>query len=164
MTPFQAQALAKLLGLLLFLAITTNVLGRDYGFQALGHLNDNQFHSLEYETLNGDLVSFDKFKGKVVMITNVASECGYTAQNYRQLRQLEDKFQDDFEIVLLPSNDFGQQEPGTPDEIRTFINDQGGQDYTVLKRSKVNGPDEHPLMQLLKVSISVFIINYQQLN
>jgi len=109
---------------------------------------------MAFRTLDGDDQPFASFKGKVVLVTNVASECGYTATNYDQLKTLKSKFRDDLEVVLIPSNDFGGQEPGSEKEIREFINKaMGKEEVTVLEKSHVNGPETHPLIARLKVRL-----------
>ena len=138
---------------MLFICINF-VIAADFGFQSSGLIEPSQFYALKGKSLTGNKeISFDQFKNKVVMITNVASECGYTAQNYEQLAQLKNEFKDDLAIILIPSNDFGGQEPGTSDEIASFIKTHGGENYFVLNKSKMNGPDQDPLIAFLKVSL-----------
>ena len=78
------------------------------------------FHDLSATDIDGQLVKFDRFKGRKVMVVNTASECGYTPQ-YAQLQELYEAYKDKgLTIIGFPCNDFGGQEPGTEAEIATF--------------------------------------------
>jgi glutathione peroxidase len=84
-------------------------------------------------------LAFSRFRGKVVYLVNVASQCGYTESNYAQIRALQQKYlHRGLEIVLAPCNAFGGQEPGTPPEIYKFI-DRTGFNGIVLAKDEVNG-------------------------
>src|SRR5689334_25019675 len=71
------------------------------------------------KTIDGQDLSLSKFKGKKMLIVNVASECGYTPQ-YKGLQELHEKYKDKLEIIGFPANDFGAQEPGSNTEIKQF--------------------------------------------
>ncbi|KAH9261473.1 hypothetical protein BASA81_000129 [Batrachochytrium salamandrivorans] len=125
-----------------------------FGFQSSGAVGQpNEFYELAFPALTGEAtVQFEQFRGKVVLITNVASACGYTASNYEQLIELKKGHPDELEIVLIPSNDFGEQEPGAAGEIEQFIRAQGelAKDFVLLEKSKVNGPHQSKLVEWLK--------------
>jgi glutathione peroxidase-family protein len=124
---------------------------KNYGFHSSGRLEENEFYSLEFDGLQGENIDFGQFRDRVVLITNVASECGYTQINYDQLRQLKAQFGNDLAVVLIPSNDFGEQEPGSEAEIADFIKQHGsGEEYFVLSKAAMNGPEQHPLIDMLK--------------
>ncbi len=76
-------------------------------------------HQFKVEGISGGEIDFANFKGKKIIVVNVASECGYTSQ-YEQLQELYKEFKDKIVVIGFPSNDFGGQEPGTNLEIRTF--------------------------------------------
>ncbi|MFT4758537.1 MAG: glutathione peroxidase [Paraglaciecola sp.] len=76
-------------------------------------------HQFKIAGIDGKGINFADFKGKKVMIVNVASECGYTPQ-YEQMQELYERFQDKLVIVGFPANNFGGQEPGTHDQIQSF--------------------------------------------
>ena len=77
------------------------------------------FYSLQATTNNGDIISFEAFKGKKVLIINTASDCGFTAQ-YDELEKLHELYKDSLIMLAFPANDFKQQEKGTDAEIAAF--------------------------------------------
>merc|ERR1712222_199804 len=92
----------------------------------------------------------EKYIGKVLLVTNVASNCGFTASNYKDLVELYDKYRgDDFEILAFPCNQFGGQEPGSNDQIKDFTK-KYGVEFPVTEKVNVNGPDTHPFFKYLK--------------
>ncbi|KAH7711766.1 glutathione peroxidase [Aphelenchoides avenae] len=102
------------------------------------------------KTVDGQEVSLEKYKGKVVLIVNVASQCGLTESNYRQLKETFDKYHTKgLEVALFPCNQFGGQEPGSEDEIKSFIAEYGFRP-DIYAKVKVNGDDAHPLYKFLK--------------
>lgn len=112
------------------------------------------FHQLSAKTLDGKDVSFDKFKDKVVLVTNVACFCGYTSGNYKELVDLHSKYNSQgLEIVAFPCNQFGAQEPGSPAEIQKFVTDKGVK-FNMMEKIDVNGPKTHPVYQYLKGACS----------
>lgn len=98
--------------------------------------------------IGGERIDLIRFKGKKIMIVNVASECGYTTQ-YSQLQELHENFKDNITIIACPSNDFGGQEPGTNDEISTFCERNYGVTFVMTQKIKVVGQDKHPLYNWL---------------
>jgi glutathione peroxidase len=99
--------------------------------------------------IDGNDVDLAKFKGKVVLVVNVASQCGYTPQ-YEGLQSLHAKYEKDGLIVLgVPSNDFGAQEPGTDAEIKKFCTTNYKVTFPMLSKVKVKGPDKVELYKLL---------------
>jgi glutathione peroxidase len=97
-------------------------------------------------TLNdGTATDFGRFKGKVVMVVNVASNCGFTPQ-YAGLETLYEKFRDrGFEILGVPCNQFAGQEPGSDSEIAEFCQRNFGVTFPLTVKSNVRGRDRHPL-------------------
>ena len=88
-------------------------------------------------------------KGKVVMIVNVASFCGYTPQ-YEGLEKIYEKYKDQgFVILGFPANNFGAQEPGTNEEIKTFCSRKYNVSFPMYSKISVKGEDKHPLYQFL---------------
>lgn len=100
--------------------------------------------------LNGPVVSLEAFRGRVLLIVNTASECGFTPQ-YAELETLYRRYRErGFEVLGFPSNQFGAQEPGTADMIRTFCKSRYGISFPVFDKIDVNGPNAHPLYRFLK--------------
>jgi glutathione peroxidase len=100
-------------------------------------------------TLAGETTSLEQFKGKVLLIVNVASKCGLTLQ-YEGLENLYRNYRDrGFVIAGFPSNDFAGQEPGTAEEIQTFCTMNFGVDFPMFEKIKVVGEDKHPLYAAL---------------
>lgn len=107
-----------------------------YGFQATD--------------INGEVQPLSKYKGKVLLIVNVASKCGFTKQ-YEGLEALYEKYKDQGLVILgFPCNQFMGQEPGTEAEIATFCSVKYGVTFPLFSKIEVNGDDAHPLYKYLK--------------
>jgi glutathione peroxidase len=88
-------------------------------------------------------------KGKVTLLVNVASFCGLTPQ-YEGLQRLEEKYKSQgFDVIGIPCNQFGEQEPGSPDEIKTFCQTNYSVSFPLSEKVEVNGDGRHPLYQTL---------------
>jgi glutathione peroxidase len=99
-----------------------------------------------------EMVSLAEFRGKVLLIVNTASNCGFTPQ-YAGLEALyRDYRQRGFEVLGFPCNQFGAQEPGTETEIGAFCEKNYGASFPLFAKIDVNGPNAHPLFQFLKRS------------
>jgi glutathione peroxidase len=99
--------------------------------------------------IDGREVKLDAFKGKVLLIVNVASECGFTPQ-YQGLEALQKKFgAEGFAVLGFPSNQFGGQEPGTEAEIATFCTTNYGVTFPMFAKVDVKGGNAHPLFKHL---------------
>jgi len=106
-------------------------------------------YDIPLNTLAGEPASLGDFKGKVVLVVNVASKCGLTPQ-YEGLEKLYKDYKDKgFVIAGFPSNDFAGQEPGTADEIATFCTMNYGVDFPMFEKIPVVGPEKHPLYAAL---------------
>ena len=100
-------------------------------------------------SIDGKPMPLAKFKGKVVLVVNVASRCGYTPQ-YSALESLYEKYKDQgFVIVGFPANNFGAQEPGTNKEIKTFCSRKYNVTFPMYSKVSVKGDDQTPLYQYL---------------
>lgn len=100
-------------------------------------------------TLDGTPLSPETLANKVVLFVNVASKCGLTPQ-YNGLVELDQAYGDQgLVIVGVPCNQFGGQEPGTPEEIKTFTETKYNVEFTLLEKQDVNGPNRSPLYQFL---------------
>ena len=102
-------------------------------------------HSTAVKDIDGKPVSLDPYRGKVLLIVNVASRCGYTPQ-YTQLQAVYEKYKDKGFVVLgFPCNQFGGQEPGTDEEIKQFCSSKYNVTFPLFDKIEVNGPNRHPL-------------------
>jgi glutathione peroxidase len=102
------------------------------------------------ETLSGAPRSLDTYDGKVVLVVNTASKCGFTPQ-YAGLEQLYERYRDQGLVVLgFPCNQFGTQEPGDAGEISRFCHVNYGVSFPMFAKVDVNGGDAHPLFQWLR--------------
>jgi glutathione peroxidase len=100
--------------------------------------------------INGNEVSLEKFKGKNLLIVNVASKCGFTPQ-YKELENIyQHNKENNFEILAFPCNQFGAQEPGTEKEIQEFCDLNYSITFPLFSKIEVNGPSAHPLYEYLK--------------
>jgi len=105
----------------------------------------NSLHDIKIDSLEGSADLLGGVRGKVLLIVNVASKCGYTPQ-YAGLESLYQELKDEnFTIVGVPCNQFGGQEPGDPAEIRAFCSLNYGVSFPLSAKVDVNGPNRHPL-------------------
>ncbi len=121
------------------------------GIKVIGNKNEViaplGFYSLKATLNNGEEVSFEKYKGKKVLIVNLASQCGFTPQ-YEELESLHEKNKDLF-ILGFPANDFGKQEPGSDTEIAQFCKLNYGVTFPLFKKNDVKGDSKQPVYQWL---------------
>jgi glutathione peroxidase len=104
----------------------------------------------EVDTADGGVASLDTWRGKVLLIVNTASRCGFTPQ-YDGLEELHRRFGPrGFEVLAFPCNQFGGQEPGSADEIATFCSTTFDVTFPVFGKVEVNGPNALPLFERLK--------------
>jgi glutathione peroxidase len=102
------------------------------------------------ESLSGVPINLEQYRGKVLLIVNTASECGYTPQ-YKGLEAVYRQFKDKgVEVLGFPCNQFGKQEPGTADDIGAFCTKNYDVTFPMFAKIKVNGADAHPLYKHLK--------------
>ena len=107
-------------------------------------LKDN-INDIVVKDMNGKAIKLSDYNGKVLLIVNVASKCGYTPQ-YEGLEKIYKKYKDKgFEILAFPCNDFGHQEPGTNDEIQQFCKSEYDITFKLFDKIKVLGDDKCPL-------------------
>lgn len=107
------------------------------------------FHDLKLRALDGQELPLAPYKGKVVLVVNVASRCGLTPQ-YAGLEKLHQQFQDrGFSVLGVPCNQFAAQEPGSEEEIREFCSLNYGVTFPLGSKMDVNGASRHPLYRLL---------------
>ena len=106
-------------------------------------------HDFKMKNIDGKGIPLAQYQGKVLLIVNVASKCGFTPQ-YEGLETLYEKYHDQgFEILGFPANNFGGQEPGTNDEIKQFCKLQYGVKFPMFSKISVKGDDMDPLFKYL---------------
>jgi glutathione peroxidase len=106
-------------------------------------------YDADVQALDGSPADLSDYQGKAVLIVNVASQCGLTPQ-YTGLQQLHDEYGDrGFAVLGFPCNQFGAQEPGTPDEIKQFCETSYGVTFPMFAKLEVNGEGRHPLYEQL---------------
>ncbi len=107
-------------------------------------------HEFSATSIEGQEVKLSHFEGKVLLIVNTASKCGFTPQ-YSELQALYDQYGTrGFEVLGFPCNQFGKQEPGAEDEIQQFCEVRFGVTFPLFAKVDVNGKNTHPLFQHLK--------------
>lgn len=107
-------------------------------------------YSIPVTTIDGQATTLEPFRGQALLIVNVASQCGYTPQ-YAGLETLYRRYHARGLTVLgFPCDQFGHQEPGTEDAIRTFCSSEYDVTFPLFSKIDVNGPNEHPLFAVLK--------------
>jgi glutathione peroxidase len=105
-------------------------------------------YEFRLKTLDGEEITLSKFKGRKMLLVNVASECGYTPQ-YKNLEALHRQYGDKVAVIGFPANNFGAQEPGTSTEIKEFCKKNYGVTFQMMEKISVKGSDQHPLYEWL---------------
>jgi glutathione peroxidase len=109
-------------------------------------------HDISAKTIDGRTQPLSEYRGRALLIVNVASKCGYTSQ-YAGLEKLYREFKDrGFAVLGFPCNQFGGQEPGTETDIAAFCSNTYDVTFPMFAKVDVNGPAAHPLFRLLKSS------------
>lgn len=120
----------------------------DEGDNVLPMDRADDFYEFTLNDIDGNPVDFSRYKGKKLLIVNVASKCGYTPQ-YAELQELYDAHKDQLTILAFPANNFGGQEPGTNEDIKTFCTENYGVTFPMFEKISVKGVDKHPLYRWL---------------
>ena len=124
---------------ILLILIMINFLGNDVkaNYEKLAY--DFKFNDLDGSSLN-----LSEYKGKVIVVVNVASQCGFTNQ-YEDMQKIWEKYQKKGVVILgVPSNDFGKQEPGNSEDIKNFCEAKFGITFPMAEKVSVKGSDAHP--------------------
>jgi len=112
-------------------------------------LPKGSFYDYSLKSLDGkQTVDFSRYKGKKVVVLNVASKCGFTPQ-YADWQAFHKKYGDKIVVIGIPANNFRSQEPGSSDEIAEFCQKNYGVTFQMLEKVSVLGEDQHPLYQFL---------------
>jgi glutathione peroxidase len=132
--------------LLVSLALLSNALGSD---KNKGESMSSNIEKISVKDIDGKEVKLSEYKGKVLLIVNVASYCGYTKQ-YAGLEEIYKKYKNKgFEILAFPCNQFGNQEPGTNEEIKNFCSTKFDVSFRLFDKIDVNGTNKSPLYSIL---------------
>lgn len=111
------------------------------------------FYDFKAENVQGEEVSMDTYKDKVILVVNTASKCGFTPQ-FEGLEELYKKYKDqDFVILGFPCNQFAKQDPGTNEEILEFCQVNYGVTFPMFAKIDVNGKNVHPIYKYLKTEL-----------
>ncbi|KAJ0984904.1 hypothetical protein J5N97_003260 [Dioscorea zingiberensis] len=131
---------------------------RTAGFVSATAATEKSIHNFTVKDIDGKDVSLNKFKGKVLLIVNVASRCGLTTSNYTELSHIYEKYKTQgFEILAFPCNQFGFQEPGSNSQIKQFACTRFKAEFPIFDKVDVNGPNTAPVYQFLKSSAGGFL-------
>ena len=135
---------------------TIAMLGLLFGAQMIFAANAASLYDISLKDIDGKATSLGAYKGKVLLVVNVASKCGYTPQ-YGGLEATHKKYQTKgFSVLGFPCNDFGAQEPGTNEEIKTFCSTKYNVTFPLFDKLHVNGAERHPLYETLAGKNSPF--------
>ena len=127
--------------LLLIMLFLTSIIAKE---------NNMSIYDFNIKTIDGEEVSMSKYKGKVLLIVNVASKCGFTSQ-YEGLENLYEKYKnEDFMVLGFPSNQFANQEPESEDKIKEFCSLTYEVKFDMFSKVDVNGENEAPIYKFLK--------------
>jgi len=112
--------------------------------------------ALSATDIDGNTVPLSKYAGKVVIVVNVASACGYTDSNYKGLQATYDKYKKfGLEVLGFPCNQFGQQEPGSEADIKDFCTTKYHVTFPMFSKIDVNGANMHPVYKFLRQELPV---------
>jgi glutathione peroxidase len=111
-------------------------------------LTGTSVYDFKVKGLDGGTINLSDYKGKKILIVNTASKCGYTPQ-YEDLEKLYEKYKDKLVVIGFPANNFGQQEPGTNEDIHEFCKKNYGVTFPMAEKVSVKGDDIDPLFKYL---------------
>ncbi len=120
----------------------------NFNYAAAQYNKTMNIYDIDINALDGTPIDLSVYKGKYIMFVNVASECGFTNQ-YQGLQKLYDTYKEDLMVIGVPCNQFGQQEPGTSNQIETFCKKNYGVTFLMTEKIKVKGKEKHPLYEWL---------------
>lgn len=121
-------------------------------------MNLKSIYDIKINSLKGELLNLEDFKGKHILIVNVASKCGFTPQ-YKDLQELHETYKEKLQVIGVPCNQFGGQEPGSVEEIESFCEVNYGVDFLITEKIDVKGKNQHPLYEWLTNEIQNGISN-----
>ncbi len=132
--------------LIIILIVTLNFNIKIYSME------NKKLYDIEIESITGEIMSLNKYKGKTILLVNVASNCGFTKQ-YTDLQNLWDKYREkDLIVIGMPSNQFGGQEPGSNTEIKDFCETNFNINFPMTSKQDVKGENAHEIYKWAKIS------------
>ena len=130
------------------LAISTGLLIAQTSAEA-ELLTEKSIYDFVLKDINGNDIKMEQYRGKVLMVVNTASQCGYTPQ-YEGLQKIYSKYKDEgFFVLGFPANNFGAQEPGSDEEIKNFCSTRFKVSFPMFSKISVQGPDKNPFYKFL---------------
>ena len=115
-------------------------------------MENKKLYDIEIESITGEIISLNKYKGKTILLVNVASNCGFTKQ-YDDLQNLWEKYREkDLIVIGMPSNQFGGQEPGSNTEIKDFCETNFNINFLMTSKQDVKGENAHEIYKWAKIS------------
>ncbi|XP_073014105.1 probable glutathione peroxidase 2 [Typha latifolia] len=128
--------------------------------QAMAEEMPESIYDITVKDIKGEDVSLSTYSGKVLLIVNVASKCGLTNSNYKEMNVLYEKYKSKgFEILAFPCNQFGSQEPGSNEEIQETVCTRFKAEFPIFNKVNVNGKDTAPLYKFLKSQKGGFLVD-----
>jgi len=111
----------------------------------------SSIYDFRAKDIDGNDISLEKYRGNVILIVNVACNCGFTDTSYKQMQALYNKYESDgFRIAAFPSNQFAGQEPGSESDIKKFVTEKYEVTFDLFSKINVNGNEAHPMFNYLK--------------
>lgn len=111
-------------------------------------METSSIYDFTLNDIDGNPVDLAKYKGEKLLLVNVASKCGYTPQ-YAELQELYEAYKGKLTILAFPANNFGGQEPGSSEDIKSFCSENYGISFPIFEKISVKGVDKHPLYRWL---------------
>ena len=133
----------KIVGIITSLIVSL-VLTTETNSSKINMENTPSLYNISINSITGEPINFEDFKGKKILIVNTASECGFTGQ-YEDLEKLYKTYKDKLVVIGVPCNQFGGQEPGTLTEIQSFCEVNYGVTFLLTEKVDVKGEGQHPL-------------------
>ena len=126
-----------------------------FTLNTITHAKNLVLEDTTFEDINGNAFKLSELPGKVILIVNTASNCGFTKQ-YRGLQELTNKFsEEDLSIIAIPSNDFGGQEPGNNEEIKDFCEGIYGVTFPIMSKQNIIGKNKHAFYKWVEINHGV---------
>ena len=122
-----------------------------------GEVSKQSIYDIKVNKILGEETKLSEYKGKILLIVNTASQCGFTPQ-YKGLQEIYDRYNSKgFEVLGFPCNQFGSQEPGSSEDIKEFCELNYSVTFPMFEKINVNGPNAHPLYEYLKNNAKGFL-------